>query len=154
MQDHVAHIDIVTQAQAPDHKSIILKISVSMEVERGSGYWKFNGSLVNDEEYVRALQVEYQDWKNDFEDISDKRLKWDLLKYKIKNYTMRFCSKRKKERTDKKDELANVLKLLEQHAATNVKERVVESIEKAKEQLRKLEFIKQKGLLCDQEYSG
>ncbi len=147
LQDQVAHVDILTQAQAPDHKSIILNISVGMEVERGSGYWKFNGSLVNDEEYVQALQVEYQDWKNDFEDISDKRLKWDLLKYKIRNYTMRFCSKRKKERIDKEDELANVLKLLEQQAATHATEKVIENIEKAKEELRKLEIYKTEGAI-------
>ncbi len=97
--------------------------------------------------------MEYQDWKNDFEDISDKGLNWDLLKYKIKNYTMRFCSKRQKERLDKEDELASVLKLLEQQAATNATERVVATIEKAKEELRKLEIYKTEGVLCDQEYS-
>ena len=43
----------------------------------------FNSSLLNDENYVNLIASSYQDWLTEFQEVNDKRLLWDLVKYRI-----------------------------------------------------------------------
>ena len=52
-------LNIETKASnAPDHKAIKLTLKL-LEEKRGPGLWKFNNSLVEDEEYVKLIKEKY-----------------------------------------------------------------------------------------------
>ena len=45
-------------------------------------------ALVNDNEYCQLLDGNFKMWLEEFKDIFDKRILWDLLKYKIRLFTI------------------------------------------------------------------
>ena len=69
--------------QQKDHSAITLSISGLDETERGPTFWEFNSNLVNDSDYCELLTTEYVNWL-------DKRVLWDLIKYKIRQRTITF----------------------------------------------------------------
>ena len=36
-----------------DHSGVLLKLQINFDNEKGHGYWKFNNSLLKDQEYVK-----------------------------------------------------------------------------------------------------
>ena len=58
-------------------------------------------------------------WKNDFTNIEDKRLVWDLLKYGIRKFTISFCSQKKKEKNRRIEELTSELGYNHKELASN-----------------------------------
>ena len=51
---------------------------------RGPSFWKFNASLLDDKDYVTLINSRYEVWVEEFKDIEDLRLFWDLIKYTIR----------------------------------------------------------------------
>ncbi|CAH3014203.1 unnamed protein product [Porites evermanni] len=58
-------------------------------LEKGPNFWKFNSNLVNDTAYCELLPTEYANWLEEFKEVQDKRVLWDLIKYKIRQQTIR-----------------------------------------------------------------
>jgi len=58
------------------------------ENERGPSFWKFNSTLINDQEYCNFLRSKYKNWLEEFREVNDKRVLWDLIKYKIRQRTI------------------------------------------------------------------
>ena len=57
------------------------KICLSKELRRGSGLWKFNNSLLQDENFVKELKKYIKEFKTqDTQNFVDEQLKWDFLK--------------------------------------------------------------------------
>ena len=54
-----------------------------MKMSGDQAFWKFNSTLINDQEYCDLLRLEYKNWLEDFKEVSDKRVLWALIKYKI-----------------------------------------------------------------------
>ena len=69
---------------APDHKAVRLKLKIS-NCGRGPGLWKFNNSLLEGENYVNLIKDNYPKIKENYIDIEDKRLKWELIKMEIRS---------------------------------------------------------------------
>ena len=44
---------------APDHKVIYISLSWSSETPRGPSLWKFNNTLLNDEQYIAMIRSVY-----------------------------------------------------------------------------------------------
>ena len=61
---------------------ITLSVNGLEENERGPNFWKFNSTLMNDQEYCDLLHLECKNWLEDFKEVNDKRVLWDLVKYK------------------------------------------------------------------------
>ena len=49
---------------AADHKAIYISMSWTNSTSRGAGLWKFNNSLLNDEEYVNKIRETYNNNNN------------------------------------------------------------------------------------------
>ena len=60
------------------------------------GHWKFNASLLKDDEYTNSLRINMYDWSMKYKHIASKQLYWELIKYKVNNYPIQY-SKQKKE---------------------------------------------------------
>ena len=75
-------MDIKTSIKS-DHSAII------DDLEKGPNFWKFNSNLVNDSAYFELLTTEYAYWFEEFKEVQGKRVLWDLIKYKIRQQTIR-----------------------------------------------------------------
>ena len=60
---------------------------------------KFKSSLINDEKYAKRL--DYKIWLTEYEsEVKDKRLLWDMVKYRIRLFTISYCKQKSNERCD------------------------------------------------------
>ena len=82
LQDDVVLVDIKPSITS-DHSAITLLINDVDDSERGPSFWKFNFTLVNDSDYRFLLYENIKNWLEEFKEVVDKWVLWDLLKYKI-----------------------------------------------------------------------
>ena len=82
LQEEIEQAHIV-----PSIKSDHSEINGIEEKIHGPSFWKFNASLL---EYVTLINSRYKVWVEEFKDIDDPRLFWDLIKYKIRQDTFSY----------------------------------------------------------------
>ena len=100
-----------------DHSPIRFSCLNNKESNRGSGFWKFNNSLTENKEYVLQMKKFILDTLNELfnENIIDDQVKWEYLKYNIRNYTIKFSKKLAKNTKKKIADLGTKLKHIEKH---------------------------------------
>ena len=108
-QDDVHNTGIISAIKT-DHAAIVLQISSVEKQPTGPSYWKFNSSLLEVPEYINLIKDNVPSWLAEFGDVSDKGLLWDLIKYKIRQVTMRFSKTKARERRSRLWEIENKLK--------------------------------------------
>ncbi len=74
--------------------------------------------MLEDPEYSELVQIKFEEWLDDFKDVQDKRLLWDLLKYKIRQLSMSYASKKKKKQKCEERELDKKLVKAEELLST------------------------------------
>ena len=62
-----------------DHSAITLSINGLDEGMRGPYFWKFNSNLVNDPDYCQLISTNYNVWLEEFHEVQDKHVLWDLI---------------------------------------------------------------------------
>ena len=87
LQEDVESVDIIPSTK-PDHSATTLAFNGVDDSKRAPSFWKFNSTLVNDNEYCQLLEGNFKMWLEEFKEIFDKRVMWDLLKYKIRLFTI------------------------------------------------------------------
>ena len=97
-------LDIVTDTKilssfCSDHSCISIHVSSITEQTRGSGHWKFNSSLLKDETYVNDMKQKLGEWSNVYDYCVDKRIKWELLKYEVRKFTIAYSKLKKQNET-------------------------------------------------------
>ena len=70
-----------------DHSAVNLNIKQTSQ--RGPGFWKFNSLLLKDNIYLNKLKTKLQHWKEKY-NSDDYRIKWEIIKYKIRKYTIKY----------------------------------------------------------------
>ena len=94
---------------APDHWTISLSLQWTKEVPRGPGFWKFNNTLLNDDNYIQQIRRTYPETRAKYEYIQDKRTLWELLKMELRSVTISYAKGKAKETSNReytiKDEL-------------------------------------------------
>ena len=73
------------------------KLDSVCENQRGRGFWKFPENLLHDTEYVFKTKKLIKE-KIDELQINDLGLKWDMIKMEVRNFTVPYCSHKKKEK--------------------------------------------------------
>ena len=94
--------------------------------------WCFNSSLLRDENYVELISSQYSEWLNEFREVEDKRLLWDLVKYRIRQITIAYSKEKAKERRRKLEFIENKLKECERLCAAKPTESNIENFQKYK----------------------
>ena len=141
--DDVAKSEIIPSVRS-DHSAITLDIQTIKDTKRGSNHWKMNNSLLEKAEYVSMIEVGIQDWMKECEPIEDHRIKWEYVKYKIRDETIKFSKTLKnKERVMEKELQMELLKL--DKNPTNPEN--LEKSETIKNKLKSIEDVKMKGLI-------
>ena len=92
LQNVVAKTDIIP-CSFTDHSAIPMHISSHRQATRGPAYWRMNMSLLDDDinlcEILKNCKSEYNNY--------DSRNLWELLKYKIREYSIAYS--KQKQRT-------------------------------------------------------
>ena len=98
-----------------DHSPVLISISEKSELIKGPGLWKFNNSLVSDQNYVLQLKCHIAKLlaELDNDESFDDQTKWEFLKYEIRNFTIKFCKAHKKIEKEKIQNLEKTLNTLE-----------------------------------------
>ena len=91
MQVSVKNTDVLASLLT-DHSPITFSCFKNEESDRGTGLWKFNNSLIENEEYVLQIIKFILDTLNKLftENMLDDQVKWEYLKYNIRKCTINF----------------------------------------------------------------
>ena len=89
LQDDVKKAEIIPAIKT-DHSAISLSVSSLKDQPFGPSYWKFNSSLLDDQNYIQLIHSEYPKWISEFFEVKDNRVLWDLIKYRIRQTTIRY----------------------------------------------------------------
>ena len=94
MQVSVKNTDILASLLT-DYSPITFLYFKNEESKRGRGFWKFNRSLIENEEYVHQMKKLISDTLNELfmENILDDQVKWEYLKYNIRKCSINFSKK-------------------------------------------------------------
>lgn len=85
----VSKVDIQTSI-APDHSLIYLSLNLPEETPRGPGFWKFNNTLLEDNEYIEKIRTIYPQLREQYKTVVDKQMLWELLKMEIRSTTISY----------------------------------------------------------------
>ena len=98
-----------------DHSPIFFSLQLKDMPTRGKGFWKFNNSLISNDEYVEKMKNQISETLHmlDQDKITDKHLRWEFLKYEIRKFTINFSKKLVKEENKDWNFLEKELKKLE-----------------------------------------
>ena len=129
-----------------DHSSVLVTISNYIFFKPGPGLWKFNNSLINDEAFTNTFKNFIQNMINEINTNTylDNQLKWELLKYEIRKFTISYCKQRTKKDAAERKYLENKFKNLENvldnydnlESYHNIKNKIEEIYEKKAEGAR------------------
>ena len=131
LQDEVKKVEISTAIKT-DHSAIVLKINTLNEQPRGPSFWKFNNSLLENENYVDMITENIPVWYKEIEDVGDVRVKWDWLKYKIRYHTIKYGKQQARKRREKIRNLEKQLEIEEKVLADSPTTENLEKLENTK----------------------
>ena len=78
-----------------DHSPVTILIKPEdKQQKRGPGYWKFNNSLLENEDFVTKMSFIIKHAAEKHKDIADKRLYWEMLKMEIRIFAIRFAKRK------------------------------------------------------------
>ena len=97
IQDDVTETNIIPAIKS-DHSAITLTLNSLVKQKFGPSYWKFNSSLLEDASYIQLISSNYPDWLDEFKDVNDKRVLWDLIKYRIRQVSIKYSKQKARER--------------------------------------------------------
>ena len=69
--------------------------------------------------YVTLINQSVPIWLNEFKDIGDKRLLWDLIKYKVRQVTIKYSKKKAHKKREKISKIEAPLKISEKNCSAN-----------------------------------
>ena len=88
----------IRPAIALDHKTIFLEIKLKSEMTLGPASWKFNNSLLSDENYINLITFIYPQILAKYKDIDNKQLLlWELMKMEIRGRTIKYSKNKRCE---------------------------------------------------------
>ena len=129
----------IRPAIAPDHKAIFLGIKLKSETLRGPGTWKFNNSLLNDENYVILINFIYPQILEKYKEVEDKQLLWELMKMEIRCRTIKYSKNKRYELKKREITLQQSLQKLD-HKLCNSEnlQELLDNFAAAKEELKNI----------------
>ena len=107
--DCIESMDIIPSIHS-DHSAIIVTFKHIPDERKGPGLWKLNTSLINDSVYTETLKTNIRKWKNDYECIGDSRVKWELVKYEIRKFSIKFSKEKQRNKHTEKIELETMFR--------------------------------------------
>ena len=132
-----------------DHSLLHIKIDGGNETKRGKGFWKWNSDLVNDLEYVYKVKELIIQKQNELSNMEDLGTKWELIKLAIRNFTVPYCSRKKKLSIQREKDLdSEYLRLFNiVHTQDEVPGDLMDQYNSVKSELENIEKVKSRGII-------
>ena len=93
----------IIHAPGSDHCAVKLFIqSDSLNEKAWPGFWKFNASLLEDKSYITELKENIIIYRNKYQYVEDKGLRWDLMKMEVKGFRIAYAKRKAKNNRDEK----------------------------------------------------
>ena len=77
-------------------------------------------------------------WLNEFEDVSDKRVLWDLIKYRVRQVSLKFAKEKARKRRDKMSNVEISLRKCEEECNINPSSENIEKCDVLREEYNSL----------------
>ena len=119
LQGQIEAIDFIPSVQS-DHSTVRIRVNEKQYSTKGRSYWKFNNSLTHDDAFVQALRNEIPTFYSESSELADPVMKWDYLKYKIRQFAKQYSIVKAKERRAKRIKLELRVKELEGLLSTDL----------------------------------
>ena len=102
-------------AFSTDHSPITFSLCHLKEFPRGKGLWKFNKSLIKNENYREQMKtlIKHVLDNLDQDNIVDPQFRWEYLKYEIRKFSIHFSKDIARNKKIERTYLENKLKTLE-----------------------------------------
>ena len=118
-----------------DHSAITLCLESPKFESQRIGYWKFNSSLTTDKNYEELIKTKIPLWLEENKEITDKRIMWDFIKYKIRKETISFSKNKSKCSRRHEQYLNEQIKRLEETIPFDESEENISKLENFKTEL-------------------
>ena len=127
-QEDIEGTDIIPSINS-DHSAIILHFNNIDRQKHGPSFWKFNASPLNDENFVLLINQSVPLWLDEFKEVIDKRVLWDLIKYRIRQVTINYSKEKARQRRQKISDIENSRKVFEEKCGNNPTTENIEQLE-------------------------
>ena len=141
--------DVKSYYYYSDHSPIFVEIQYkNNQKSSGPGFWKFNNSLLDNEEFVTHLKFFLTHAKEKHRDTKDKRLYWEMIKMEIRDFCIRFSKQVAKAKRKREIDLLSKLKQLNERLDHNHQDtNLVVEVERVRLELQKISEHKTKGAI-------
>ena len=131
---------------APDHKSIFLNIEIKSEFARGPGLWKFNNTLLEDDNYKELIVFYYPQILVKYHEVTDEQLLWELMKMELRAKTIQYSKEKRSKLRNEEKALQEELQELDRKICNNhvFDQETLEKYESAKGKLKRIHDIRGK----------
>ena len=93
-------------------KNLILVLQSTQTTRQyGPSFWKFNASLTDDDDFVKLINESVPMWLKKFDEVTDKRLLWELTKYRIRQASIKYSKENTLKKRKKISDLETSLRI-------------------------------------------
>ena len=134
LQDDVKKAEIIPAIKT-DQSAISLSVNSFKDHKDqpfGPSYWKFNSSLLDDQNYIQLIHSEYPKWISEFSEVKDNSVLWDLIKYGIRQTSIRYIKVIAKNRRGQLLRVKEILKLRVQNVNSDPSEENITKLDEAR----------------------
>ena len=98
-----------------DHFPVKLKLRTDLVDNRGRGYWKFNSSLLENNQFVFDMKNKINEISSTFQDFDDPRVNWEYLKFKMRQFSRSTAKQLSKSRKEAREKLESKIENFEKN---------------------------------------
>ena len=148
LQYNVAKADISPSIRS-DHSRVSISIRpIDDKHQTGSNFWKFNNSLLKNKEYTVGLRnYLHNNVKSECKEISNKQVRWEYTKFKIKTWTIIMSKKIAAARRKEEQDLDNQINVLEEKLSEYPTQHLYNTLHETKMKLEKVHAHKTQSLM-------
>ena len=84
-----------------DHTPALFSLSKEKGCLRGKIIWKFNTSLTKGQDYITEIKKMIRSFRTANTSLSNRQLKWELLKYEVRKFTINYTKTATKSKSRK-----------------------------------------------------
>ena len=92
LQESIGKCEILNSVSS-DHNPVLLSIKSPYDSKKNTAYWKFNTSLLKNNDFITELKTEIENMKVNLNEFEPQK-KWELMKYKIRCFCIEFSKKK------------------------------------------------------------
>ena len=127
-QEEVECIDI-TPSLDSDHSAIVLHFTSVEEKKHGPSYWKFNVSFLRNSVFCKLIAESVPLWREELKEVTDKRVLWDIIKYRIRQVPIKYSKGKANARRQKLKVIEDLLKQCEEDCSVSPSTENMEKME-------------------------